>query len=70
MIELNKYQTPIEKLKIDEQSKEFQEKYWDFFYNVPFIQSLVAKKRKKASDCQRNPNFSDGRIKETGNPCL
>lgn len=62
MIELNKYQTPLEKLKIEEQSKEFQEKYWDFFYNVPFIQSLVSKKRKKAKDCQRDPNFSDGRI--------
>lgn len=62
MVEVNKVNTPIEKLGLDKQSKEFQEKFWNYFYNVPYIQSLVSPKRKYAKDCPRDPRYKDGRI--------
>lgn len=56
---LNEYQTPIEDLAIDSLPDEVQEQFWDFFYNVPFIQTLVSPKRLKAKDLPRD---NEGKI--------
>lgn len=56
---LNEYQTPLEELGLEELDEEIQEQFWDFFFNVPFIQSLVSPTRKYARDCQRD---EDGKI--------
>ena len=56
---LNEYQTPIEELMLESLPEEIQEQFWDFFYNVPFIQTLVSPKRCRAIDL---PKDSQGRI--------
>lgn len=58
-IKLNKYQTSIEDLNLEELHSEIQEQFWDFFYNIPFIQSLVSSERKRACDL---PKDEDGKI--------
>lgn len=56
---LNEYQTPIEELCLDTLHPEIQEQFWDFFYNVPFIQTLVSAKRPRAKDLPRD---NEGKI--------
>lgn len=56
---LNEFQTPIEDLGLWDLPEEIQEQFWDFFFNVPFIQHLVSPKRKRAADLPRDDN---GRI--------
>ena len=52
--ELNKYQTPIAELELDKQPDEVKEQFFDFFYNVPLIQNMVSKDRKRACDLPRD----------------
>lgn len=56
MIELNNKQTPIEEL---EMPKDIKEKFDNYFFNVPFIKSLVDPNRKRAKDLPRD---EDGKI--------
>lgn len=58
-IELNECQTPLAELHLEDEPDEIQEQFWDFFYNVPYIQSLVTKDRPKAKDLPRD---SSGKI--------
>lgn len=58
-IVLNKYQTPISKLGLDKQPQEVQDQFWDFFNNVPFIQSMVSPNKPRACDLPRD---SEGKI--------
>lgn len=51
---LNEYQTPIEDLGLENLPEEIQEQFWDFFFNVPFIQNLVSPKRKRAASLPRD----------------
>lgn len=53
-IELNKFQTPLEDLGIELLPRELQEQFWDFFWNVPLIQTMVAKDRPRAKDLPRD----------------
>lgn len=55
-MELNECQTPLESL---EMSKEIQEKFDNYFYNIPFIRALVDPNRKRAKDLPRD---EDGKI--------
>ena len=55
-MELNKCQTPLDKLNM---SKEIKEKFDNYFYNIPFIRSLVDPNRKRAKDLPRD---EDGKI--------
>lgn len=58
-IVLNKYQTPISELGLDKQPREVQDQFWDFFNNVPFIQSMVSPNKPRACDLPRD---SEGKI--------
>ena len=58
-IVLNKYQTPISELGLDKQPQEVQDQFWDFFNNVPFIQSMVSPNKPRARDLTRD---SEGKI--------
>lgn len=58
-IELNEFQTPLSDLELEKQPLEIQEQFWDFFYSVPFIQSLVSKDRPRAKDLPRD---NEGKI--------
>lgn len=58
-IVLNKYQTPISELGLEKQPQEVQDQFWDFFNNVPYIQSMVSPNRPRACDLPRD---SDGKI--------
>lgn len=58
-IVLNKYQTPISELRLDKQPQEVQDQFWDFFNNVPFIQSMVSPNKPRARDLPRD---SEGKI--------
>lgn len=51
---LNKCQTPIEDLHLENEPEEVQEQFWDFFYNVPFIQRLTSQTRLYAKDLPRD----------------
>lgn len=53
-IELNEFQTPLNELNLDKQPDEVKEQFLDFFYNVPFIQNLTSKDRKRAKDLPRD----------------
>ena len=52
-MELNKLQTPIEELHLEECPKEVQDQFWDFFSNIPYIQNLVSSTRKRACDMRK-----------------
>ena len=52
--EVNEFQTPLADLNLDKEPDEIKEQFWDFFYNVPFIQSLVSVERKRAKDLPRD----------------
>lgn len=58
-IVLNKHQTPISELGLDKQPQEVQDQFWDFFNNVPFIQSMVSPNKPRACDLPRD---SEGKI--------
>lgn len=58
-IVLNKYQTPISELGLEKQPQEVQDQFWDFFNNVPYIQSMVSPNRPRACDLPRD---SEGKI--------
>lgn len=51
---LNNLQTPIEELGLENEPKEVQEQFWDFFNSVPYIKYLVSKDRKRACDLPRD----------------
>lgn len=51
---LNDLQTPIEELGLENEPKEVQEQFWDFFNSVPYIKYLVSKDRKRACDLPRD----------------
>jgi hypothetical protein len=53
-MELNKYQTPIEDLHLEQYPKEVQEEFLENFYSVPFIQRLVSKNRPLCKDLPRD----------------
>lgn len=50
----NSYQTALADLAIDKLPDEVREQFFDFINNVPFIQTLVAKDRKRACDLERD----------------
>ena len=58
-METNKYQTPITQELLDEYPPEVQEQFWDFIYNVEFINWLVSPNRPYAKDKEKDEN---GRI--------
>lgn len=58
-IELNEFQTPIEELGLEKLPKEIRDQFWDFFWNIPMIQSLTSKNRPRAKDLPRD---SEGKI--------
>lgn len=58
-VELNEFQTPLKDLNLESLPKEIQDQFWDFFWNVPFIQTLVSKNRLRAKDLPRD---SEGKI--------
>ena len=51
---LNECQTPIEDLELEKLPKEIQDQFWDFFWNIPFIQNLTSKDRPRAKDLPRD----------------
>lgn len=51
---LNHKQTPIEDLNLESLPKEIQEKFWEYYYKVPFIRELTKKDRKYAKDLERD----------------
>lgn len=53
-IVLNECQTPIEELELEKLPKEIQDQFWDFFWNIPFIQNLTSKDRPRAKDLPRD----------------
>lgn len=53
-ITLNKYQTSIEDLHLEKYSQEVQDKFWEFFYNVPLIQRMVDEDRPRAKDLPKD----------------
>lgn len=57
--QLNEFQTPLVDLQLELEPEEIQEQFWDFFYNVPYIQRLTNKNRKRAKDL---PKDEKGRI--------
>ena len=58
-LNLNPLQTRFEDLNLDNQPKEVQEQFLDFFNNVPLIRSLVSPERKRAKDLERD---NEGKI--------
>ena len=58
-MEFNPYQTPIEDLGLPNLPTEVVEEFYDYITNVPYIQALVAKDRKRACDLERDES---GRI--------
>lgn len=60
MIELNKYQSTVEELKLDSYPQEVQNQFYEYIESVPFIQRLISKKRPLASELPKDEN---GRIK-------
>ena len=56
---LNGIQTKIQDLNLDRYPDEIQEQFFDFFYNVPYIQRLVSKNRLRACDLKRD---NEGKI--------
>ena len=58
-LSLNPLQTRFEDLNLDNQPKEVQEQFLDFFNNVPLIRSLVSPERKRAKDLERD---NEGKI--------
>ena len=57
---LNSIQSNFEELKVDDNPKEVIEQFYDFFNNIPFIQSLTKEDRKRAKDLPRD---TEGKIK-------
>lgn len=53
-LSVNSLQTPLESLDLDNQPKEVEEQFFDFFNNVPLIRSLVSPDRKRAKDLERD----------------
>ena len=51
---LNHKQTTIEDLNLESLPKEVQEKFWEYYYKVPFIRELTKKDRKYAKDLERD----------------
>ena len=58
-MEMNKYQSTFEELKLDTYPQEVQDDFMDFLQGVPFIQRLISPNRPYAKDCPRDDN---GRI--------
>ena len=56
---LNNTQSTFEELKVDSNPKEIVEQFYDFLNNIPFIQNLIKRDRKKAKDVPRD---ADGKI--------
>ena len=57
---LNSTQSNLEYLKVDNNPKEVIEQFYDFFNNIPFIQSFTKADRKRAKDLPRD---EEGKIK-------
>ena len=57
--EVNKCNTPLAELNIETYPQEVQEKFWEYFYGVPYIRSLTSPKRPRAKDLPRD---SEGKI--------
>lgn len=53
-MEFNKYQSSVEELKLKDYPQEIQEQFWDFIYNVPFIQRLVSPNRPYFKDLPKD----------------
>lgn len=58
-MELNKIQTPLDDLHIENYSREIQDQFWEFFNSVPFIKNLTSIDRKRACELPRD---SSGKI--------
>lgn len=56
---LNSTQSTFEELKVDDNPKEIIEQFYDFLNNIPFIQNLIKRDRKKAKDVPRD---TEGKI--------
>ena len=52
--QLNPFQSSLEELNLSSKPREIQDQFWDFFYNVPLIQNMVNKDRKRAKDLPRD----------------
>lgn len=59
MIELNKFQTSLEDLKLEEKPKEVQEQFYDFVNNVPYIKKHIVIDLPRAKDL---PKDNEGKI--------
>ena len=51
---VNKYQTPIKDLNLEQENKEIQEQFYDFINNVPYIKTLISINRPRAKDLKRD----------------
>ena len=56
---MNKYQTPLEDLHIDDYPQEVQDQFYDCINNIPFVRSLIAEDRPRAKDL---PKDEEGKI--------
>lgn len=59
MIELNKFQTSLEDLKLEEKPKEVQKQFYDFVNNVPYIKKHIVIDLPRAKDL---PKDNEGKI--------
>lgn len=55
-MELNKYQTPIEELGLDDYPQEVVDEFNEFINTVPFIRNLISKDRPLCKDLPRDAN--------------
>ena len=56
---LNSIQSTFEELQVEDNPKEVVEQFYDFLTNIPFIQNLINRERKRACDLPRD---ADGKI--------
>lgn len=53
-MDVNKYNTSIDDLKLDTYPQEVQDKFWEFINGVPYIRSFIAPDRPTAKDIKRD----------------
>lgn len=51
---MNKYQTPLEDLHIEDYPQEVQDQFYDCINNIPFVRSLISEDRPRAKDLPRD----------------
>ena len=58
-MELNKIQSTLEELRIDDEVEEIRDQFYDAINNIPYIKTLISPKRLYAKDLPRD---DDGKI--------